>query len=654
MNGRPAVAVVVLLMLLSASAVAQPRLSRDQPIPPAELEAFVDGVVRQTMTANNIAGATVSIVQDGRIVLTKGYGFADIAAGGRVNPDTTLFRIGSITKTFTWIAVMRAFEAGRLTLDDPINQHLPDELRIPDEGFTEPIRIRHLMTHSPGFEDRMFGHLFETDAAQVRRLATYLRDERPRRVREAGTVHSYSNYGVGLAGAALERIHGRPWQEQIEADILHPLGMTHTSVREPYPAREDLPAPMPGPLARLVSIGYRWNGVEHVPQPFEYISHGAPAGVISSTAGDMARYMLMLLGDGSLGETRIFGPGTGTAFRVAMSRLPPEVGNWNAGFLDVPLVGDFRSLGHDGGSLLFFSTMALVPELRLGVFVSTNTAGGDRLSGPLPGRIVERFYGSVPRPPKAGSKDLAAAAAAYDGFYVQTRRAYSGIEGFIFRLLTRRVRVTPEGYLIAPLFGPPQRYVAGNRDGVFEAVDAGGFAPAVLIRRDEGAATRIETPFMTFERVPFLMQPTTLIASGAIVVVLCLGTLLGFRLRFRRRLAETSAQRRATRIQGAAAVSWLIAGAGLAVFGMAVGSNESVLFAGWPPASLFVFSVSALLGAVLALLMIGLMPSVWRQGDAGWSTGRKVRYAIATVVLAWFSGLLAWWGALQPWELIRG
>lgn len=639
-------------MLLPASAAAQSRLSRDQSIPPTELEAFVDGLVRQTMTVDNIAGATVSIVQDGRIVLKKGYGFADVATGRRVDPDATLFRIGSITKTFTWIAVMKAVEAGRLTFDDPVNQHLPDELRIPEEGFTEPIRIRHLMTHSAGFEDRMFGHLFEADAAQVRPLATYLREERPRRVREVGTVHSYSNYGVGLAGAALERINSRPWQEQIEAEILQPLGMTHTSVREPYAAREDLPAPMPDVLAKLVSSGYRWNGTQHVPQPFEYISHGAPAGVISSTAGDMARYMLMLLEGGSLGEARIFGPGTSAAFRTAMSTLPPEVGTWNAGFLELPLVGDFRILGHDGGTLLFFSTMALVPELRLGVFVSTNTAGGDRLSGPLPGRIVERFYESVPDRPQPGAKAVAAAARAYDGFYLQTRRAYSGVEGFIFRLLTRRVRVTPEGYLMAPLFGTPQQYVPGNRDGVFEAVDSDGFTPAVLIRHEEGVATRIETPLMTFERVPLLMQPTVLIASGATVVLLCLGTLLGFRLRFTRHLPETPAQRRATRVQGAAAVSWLVAGAGLAMFGTAVVSDESILFAGWPPASLVIFSLAALFGAVLTLVMIGLMTSVWRGRDAGWSTGRRIRYSIATVAFALFSALLAWWGALQPWGLI--
>ena len=134
MNGRLVVGAVFLLMLLPASAAAQPRLSRAQAIPPAELDAFVDGLVRQTLTANNIAGATVSIVQDGRIVLKKGYGFADIATSRRVDPDATLFRIGSITKTFTWIAVMKALEAGRLTLDDPVNQHLPDELRIPDDS----------------------------------------------------------------------------------------------------------------------------------------------------------------------------------------------------------------------------------------------------------------------------------------------------------------------------------------------------------------------------------------------------------------------------------------------------------------------------------------------------------------------------------------
>ena len=150
------------------------------------------------------------------------------------------------------------------------------------------------------------------------------------------------------------------------------------------------------------------------------------------------------------------------------------------------------------------------------------------------------------------------------------------------------------------------------------------------------------------------MQPTTLFASGAMVVLLCLGTLMGFRLRVRRHLPELPAQRHATRVQGAAAVSWLVAGAGLAVFGTAVGSDESVLFAGWPPVPLLVFSAAALLGAVLALLMIALMPGVWREGDAGWSTGRRVRYSITTVVFAWFSGLLAWWGALQPWQLIRG
>jgi CubicO group peptidase (beta-lactamase class C family) len=219
---------------------ARPRLEPQQAIPPAELEAFVDGLVHQAMDAEHIAGASVSVVQSGRIVLEKGYGFADVALSRRIDPHTTMFRIGSITKTFTWIAVMNAIAAGRMSLDDPLNTHLPPHLQVPDEGFAEPIRIRHLMTHAPGFDDLMLGHVFETAARNVRPLAVYLQEERPRRVREPGRVSSYSNYGVAPAGAALEQITGREWQQIVEDTIVTPLGMRYTSAREPYPARREL------------------------------------------------------------------------------------------------------------------------------------------------------------------------------------------------------------------------------------------------------------------------------------------------------------------------------------------------------------------------------------------------------------------------------
>jgi CubicO group peptidase (beta-lactamase class C family) len=147
-----------------------PRLAPGQPIPQAELEPFIDGFVTARVIANRIVGATVAVVQDGELRLAKGYGFADLETGRRVDPDETLFRIGSITKTFTYIAAMRLVEAGQLSLDDPVNDHLRAELRVPDDGFDEPIRIRDLMTHQPGFEDRALGVLFAREPADIRPL----------------------------------------------------------------------------------------------------------------------------------------------------------------------------------------------------------------------------------------------------------------------------------------------------------------------------------------------------------------------------------------------------------------------------------------------------------------------------------------------------
>ena len=190
-----AVGAALLLLPLIVRAQA-PRLASGEPIPPAELEAFVDATVQLGMDEQHVAGVAVSVVQNGRVVLNKGYGFASFDPLRPVDPDTTLFRIGSITKTFTWILAMRAVEAGKLDLDAPINRYLPPDLQVPDEGFAQPIRMRDLMTHSAGFEDRFAGILFIFDPTRIVPLESYLRDYRTHRVREPGVVTSYSNYGA--------------------------------------------------------------------------------------------------------------------------------------------------------------------------------------------------------------------------------------------------------------------------------------------------------------------------------------------------------------------------------------------------------------------------------------------------------------------------
>ena len=620
------------------------RLAPNESIPPAELEAFIDGLVRAGMDQAHVAGVAVSVVQDGRVVLKKGYGFASFAPVARVDPDATLFRIGSITKTFTWIAVMKAVEAGKMDIDAPVNMYLTADLQIPPEGFSQQIRMRDLMTHSPGFEDHVLGVLFANDPARVRSLQTFLRSERPRRVREPGGLTSYSNYGVALAGAAVSNVEGVSWQDLIEMEILNPLGLSHTSVREPYPPRKDLPAPMPEALARDLSNGFRWAGESHKARDFEYITPVAPAGGISASAGDLARYMLMLLGGGSLDGVRVFGPHAAEAFRTPMTTLPREVGAIDAGFFEWQLPGGFRGYGHNGGTLSFFTDMTLVPELRLGIFVATNTEGGGRISDPLPARVVERFYGPARKAPAAGSVDVAEATRIYAGTYLATRRSYSGLEGFALRFQTAMpVTVSPDGYLVAG----GGRYIPAGSPDLFQAAEGEG---ALQFERDGKRASRIMMSSVAFERVGTIYQTGTLMFAAVLALIAAGATLAGAFLRIGRSLPATGAQRLAGRVHLAVAVLWLITAVCVALFAERADDIANIFYS-WPGPLILTASSAALAASVLTLGTILLLPAVWRPNlqHEGWSSWRKLRFSFVVLVFAVFAALLAAWGALQPW-----
>lgn len=629
----------------------RPRLRPAESIPPAELEAFVDGTVRAVMDQRHIAGVTVAIVQDGHVVLQKGYGLASLSPVRAVDPATTLFRIGSISKTFTWIEVMRAVEAGKLDLDAPINNYLPPELQIPAQGFDKPIRMRDLMTHSPGFEDRGLGVLFAADPAKMLPLDQFLMRYRPQRVREPGVLSSYSNYGAALAGVIVANVEGVDWQTLVERDILKPLQLTHVTPREPYPARDGFPAPLSADLTADLSAPMRWVGNAFVTRGFEYLTPVAPAGVMSASAADMARYMLLLLADGTLDGVAVFGPPAARAFRTPLTSLPIETGAIDAGFFEQLLPGGFHGYGHNGGTLSFFSNMIVVPDLRLGVFVSTNTEGGGDLTEPFPGRIIERFY-APPRPmPKPGSVDVAAMAREYAGEYLVTRRRYSGLEGFLVSLQGRLiVAASPEGYLLAG-GGPLQRYVPAGQD-LFEAVDRAAGGPSFLhFEREDGRVVRIAVPSIAFERVGVLMQRSTLMLAAMLTLLTAVGIGIGALIRRGRRLPASSAQYTAGLLQLVVALLWLatVAGAVLVVAGAADVAN---LIYYWPPPAILFASSTALAASVVAFAGVPYLPAVWRRSsrDSGWRLGRKIRYTLALVIFATLGVLLAMWGALVPWH----
>lgn len=371
----------------------------------ADVETFLDGLVPLQINQDDIAGVTISVVKDGKLLFAKGYGYADVEKKKPVSPQETLFRPGSISKLFTWTAVMQLYEQGKLDLDRDVNEYL--DYKIPD-AFGKPITLKNILSHTPGFEEQI-KDLFLVDSTKPN-LGQYLKTHIPARIYPPGTVPAYSNYATAVAGYIVERVSGRPFDEYVAENILKPLNMTRSTFTQPLPAD----------LAPLMSNGYRLGS--DAPGTFEVIN-AFPAGSLSSSATDMAQFMMAHLAEGQLGNARILKPETA---RLMHSRLFALDDNANAmcyGFYEESRNGH-RIIGHGGDTIYFHSDLHLVLDQKLGFFVSYNSGG--RSSGGS-GRLnlwhafLNRYYPyTASAPASATAKDDAKAAS---GTYILSRRA---------------------------------------------------------------------------------------------------------------------------------------------------------------------------------------------------------------------------------------
>jgi len=401
-----AVAALVLLVPARAAApvpaampvpAAPTRAAAPARIDPVKLEGFVDGAVAQAMKDQHIAGMTVAVIDRNGPLLLKGYG---IAGHGRTVDADTLFRVGSISKTITWIAIMQLVEQGRLGLDDPINAHLPKDLQIPDEGFSEPIRIRHLMTHTAGFEDSALGVNVQLDLQRLLTLDQYLKRYRVHRVRPPGQIVVYSNYGAALAGAIVAHETHMPFVDYAEKNILRPLGMQSASFREPYPealTHSGFPVPLPKDVAAHASSGFRFRQGQFVEQTWDFLPMMAPAGALSASARDMAAYMAALLNPERFEAAHVLRAATVLAMREPTFRNDSRLGANRHGFWDVPVPSGELAFGHNGGMAFHLTSMTIMPESGLAIFAAQNTANLSLGETPavtaLPSRIIEEFLG---------------------------------------------------------------------------------------------------------------------------------------------------------------------------------------------------------------------------------------------------------------------
>jgi len=398
--------------LAPAQAAARVFPAQSGPAAPLELGAFIDEVMASEMSANPFPGAAITVVKDGQVLFQKGYGYADLENQVPVDPALTIFRIGSTTKLFTWTAVMQLVEKGKLDLDADINTYL--DFKIPST-YPQPITLKNLMSHTAGFEDQNDGH-FKIRAEDVAPLGQYLKTHIPGRVFPPGKLVAYSNYGAALAGYIVERVSAMPFAEYVEQNIFAPLNMSRSTLRQPVPAG----------LAPNLSKGYVSAQGNNVSAGFEFMLD-YPAGSLSSTAADMAQFMLAHLQDGQGSGARILSEETARQMHSQLFTPDPRLPGMAYGFFETSLNGQ-RILSHAGDTRLFHSNLWLLPDQNAGIFIATNGSGGAAIATMLIYQIVERFYPAASTPTPASTPGFAARVAPYLGTYYSARCNFTTFE----------------------------------------------------------------------------------------------------------------------------------------------------------------------------------------------------------------------------------
>ncbi|WP_448334934.1 serine hydrolase [Bellilinea sp.] len=601
------------------------------PADPAELEAFMDGVLASSMEAYHVPGAVVVVVCDGQTLLAKGYGYVDLESRQPVDPATSLFRPGSVSKLFTWTAVMQLVEAGKLDLDADVNTYL--DFTIPDT-FPEPITLRHILTHTPGFEDKGEG-LFKLSAEEMIPLDRYLKHNLPARVFPPGKIAAYSNYAVALAGYIVERVSGQPFNSYIADHIFQPLGMQYATFEQPLPSE----------LAGKMSNGYNYIRGKYIKGGFEYVV-GGPAGALSASGLDMAKFMIAHLQEGEYEGARILEAQTARRMHTPLRTADPRLsGGMAYGFFFNTINGHY-TLSHGGDTMLFHSFLLLLPESQTGFFVSTNGASGAQAVEQVVNAFMERYYPAQGTPLLIPAADFDSRAGQYAGAYHLARNNFTSYEKIISLLMPINVWVE-DRQVFVEWGGDVTAYIE-NEAGLL--VNPQKPHDRLVLRTDGGQVMLVPSLPFDFIKTPWygsLPLHLLIFIGGS---VLYLGALIGWLVSFwrgvRRRDLRPLGWRLARLSGGLFGLLFLVYMIG---FGSALGTIEPAygvpkVFFGIMPAGFDLLMQIPLLLLVLGGIMLVFSVVAWVKGY--WQIGGRLFYSLTCL---WALAIL--W-SLSYWNLL--
>jgi CubicO group peptidase (beta-lactamase class C family) len=344
-----------------------------------ELESFLDKFFAEQMPKFKIPGAVFVLVKDGKVFFAKGYGYTDIEKKKPVDPNKTLFRAYSVSKSFTATAVMQLVERGQLKLDEDVNKYLK-RFKIKD-NFTEPVTLADLLTHRAGFADTDVKTQLAQGEFRVLDLGEYLKKNLPPRSRPPGKFE-YSNFGAALAGFVVEEVSGEQFAEYVERHILKPLEMRRSTFL--------LPSQLPSQVASNFAASYAIeNGVSRKMRIYEGDFSVAPAANLLTTGNDIAKFMIAHLQNGRYKNTRILSEAMANKMHEPWLYTDAKK-DFGYGFFWRTENGQrvmFHAGGYQFGNV---NLMQLIPEHNIGFFLSY-THGGDDGKRDMRAALVSQF-----------------------------------------------------------------------------------------------------------------------------------------------------------------------------------------------------------------------------------------------------------------------
>ncbi|WP_372783190.1 serine hydrolase domain-containing protein [Phenylobacterium sp.] len=616
----------------SAAAAAPPAAPATTPaLTKADLDSWLDGYLPYALASADIAGAVVVVVKDGQVLTEKGYGYADVKSKRPIDPKATLFRPGSVSKLFTWTAVMQQVEAGKIDLDGDVNQYL--DFKIPAYGG-KPVTMRDLMTHTAGFAETI-KHLFPGDTKVLLPLDKFISVWTPNRIFPPGEVPAYSNYGAALAGYIVQRTSGEPFDQYVAKHIFAPLEMNHSSFSQPL---------QPNLLAGMASGYLRASGP---PQNYELVGP-APAGSLATTGDDVSRFMIAHLNNGQYGSVRILQDATARQMHAPQKQYVPPLNGMALGFYHEDRNGHVI-VGHGGDTVAFHSDLHLLLNDGVGFFISMNSAGKGGLvqnvRETLLSSFMDRYY-PAPEAPLPTAATAKAHAAMMQGVYWSSRRVDTGFLRVLNLLGQMKVAANKDGTLVVSNLkddaGTP---FVWREVGPFVWKDASGKHTLAAVVKDgkvTGFGEDDLAAIMVFQPVPFAASsawnvPLLIGMCGVLLAMLALWPVQAL---VRRRYGQsfplsgrTAMLYRAVRVAG---LLDLLALAGYVGIAQAA-STKIYLFDDALDIWLRLLQLVCLLGVIGAGLSVWNAVRVWTEaGRSWWAKTSVTGIMLALLAFVWF------------------